>query len=141
MKWIFPCLIISVVIESTMIPSPVTAVLIIFIAIGLGERSLWWAFLTGLIIDFLAIRPTGLSSLYFLAVCFIIIRYQQKIYLSGKIYTLIFIAVATSLYSLLFYTNLSAFSTGLTLSVAIICLIFSPRLFPEIIGNKKKLSV
>ena len=141
MKWIVPFLIISIFAESTAAPYPITLILFIIIAVGLGNQSLWWAFAIGIILDFLAIRLLGISSLYFLAVSFIIIRYQQKINLGSKIYAFSFILAATSAYSLLFYRNVTLTSIIATTGIGLVWLLLSPRLFPDTIGNKKKLAV
>ena len=98
MKYIIPSIFISVVLESTLVALPVTLAVIVFAAIVTQGKSIFLlAFIAGLLLDILALRTIGVSSLVFVVLIFLIYQYSGKF----EIKTLNFFAV------FIFFSSLS----------------------------------
>lgn len=94
MKLIIFSLIITILLESTIITLPLTLILILFAAIVFRKNQIFaLAFFSGLALDFLTFRNIGWSSLFFVTLVFIVFLYQKKF----EIETLHFIFIMSAI--------------------------------------------
>ncbi|MBI4098023.1 MAG: hypothetical protein HY426_03195 [Candidatus Levybacteria bacterium] len=97
MKLVSFFLIVSIILESTLITLPLSLLIIIFSSIVLRKNEVFiLAFFAGLFLDILGLRDIGLSSAFFVAIVFIVFLYQKKF----EIKSLTFIAVSAFIASL-----------------------------------------
>ncbi len=76
---IYAFLFLSIILESSVTTLPLTLMILIFSAIAVRRAEIFFvAFLSGLFLDILAVRPIGLSSLFFVTVVFIGFLYKRK---------------------------------------------------------------
>jgi rod shape-determining protein MreD len=134
---LFTVLLISVFLETTIVNFPLTLVLIVLISMTQGDRASVLAFIAGVIYDFFSQRPIGSTSLFFLAVCWVISKYQRKLYLSGFFVPLIFVAVITAIYQLVFIRHIHIFQIVICVIMSAICLLVINRYLPEIDATEK----
>lgn len=79
MKLIIFSLIISMLLESTIVSLPLVFLIILFAAVVLKNNDVFiLAFFSGLFLDFLTLGTIGLSGLYFITVVMLIFLYQKK---------------------------------------------------------------
>lgn len=79
MKLVSFFLVVSIVLESTIITLPLSLLIIIFSSITIRKNEIFaLAFLAGLLLDVLALRSVGWSSLFFTITVFTIFAYQKK---------------------------------------------------------------
>jgi len=99
MKVIIPSLLFAIALESTIISAPLTLIVLLFSAIyARGNIIFLLAFLSGLILDILALSTIGLTSIYFVTFVYLIFLYQRKF----EAKTLHFLTIFSFLGSLLF---------------------------------------
>lgn len=104
MKLIIFSLLISILLESTIVTLPLVFLIILFAAVVLKNNDVFvLAFFSGIFLDFLTLGTIGLSSLYFIAVVMLIFLYQKKF----EIESLNFVTITALLGSLgyLFLTH------------------------------------
>ncbi len=125
--------------ESVLIPFPFTLLFIILISIFREKNIDLLAFIAGIILDILTLRPLGTDSIFFLLVIYIGSRYRKKIYEGALIYKLLFLLITYIIYSSIFYKSLSLLSFLITVFSSIIMLVWFEKIFPE--KNNRRLAL
>ena len=95
---------LALVIEGVLTSVPLSFIVLLTFFILKREAYIFYmAFLAGIILDMLSIRPIGISSSYFLVVLFAVLLYERKF----ETQTIIFVALASFFGSLgfLFITS------------------------------------
>lgn len=122
MKLITLALLISILFESIFTTIPLTLLIILFITIVLRDSDIFiFAFLSGLLLDILAFRNPGISSVIFITLITLIFLYQRKfeiesfnfmvlISFSGTLVYLFIIGASNLIFQTLFSTLLVSFS-------------------------------
>lgn len=133
-------LLISIVLESTILPYPLTlSVVIIFSSMRIESADVW-AFIGGILLDLFIPRTMGLDSLYFLAVIIIIRRYQKKWH-SGQLFFTFFVMLGTLLiYVYLFYRNINPVHFSAILGINLLSSWIAGKSVYRL-DNKKRLSM
>jgi len=96
-------LLAAAIFESTIVPFPLTLLVISVYALNFGGNAAIWAFAGGLFLDYFSFRSLGLTSLFFLCICWVVERYQKKLHIGSVAYFIIFFAVLSAIYGFLFY--------------------------------------
>ncbi len=109
-KFLF-IILLSIILESTFVPFPVTlmAVMLTFIFSEADEAVV--AFGAGLILDILSLRIWGADSLYFLSILYIAGRYRKKIYEGTFVWRFLFFSFSFVIYNLFFYRTFNIIIT------------------------------
>jgi len=102
-------LLAGVLLESTIISFPITLIIVSVYVLSVGADTVKWAFFGGLLLDFLAIRALGETSIFFLSMSWVISRYKKKLHFGNIIYFIIFLSCVSTFYGFLFFR----FVTGL----------------------------
>jgi len=92
------------------------------------EKVFWVAFLSGFIWDLIIGSRLGISSLIFLAICFLIYLYQRKFSSENILFQLVFILVSDLLFNLLNGSLLLIKETFLFMLLTLIIFFISTRL-------------
>lgn len=130
---------ISIVLESSIISIPLTAVVLTTFSFFYKKESfLIFSLFAGIILDTLALRTIGISSLFFLSLSFLIYLYEKKIESTTAV---IFIVnfISSLLYTLLIKGNIS-FYAPLVASLLAVLLFSVFNKLKEIPFKEKKLS-
>lgn len=101
---------IAAVLEASLLPLQwEMMILVVWILAGppIEEDNLVFPFLLGLIFDLVLARPLGLTSLIFMAVAFFLGIYTKKLDLSKRYFLVIFLPVASFLFSQIMGSNFS----------------------------------
>jgi len=99
----------AILAETIFYPFPFTLLIVITIILGMGYESLIWVFLSGIFLDIFALRTIGLSSIFFLILAALILRYNRRFQLANIIYIMFFILIAVTLDLLIFYSKFAYF--------------------------------
>lgn len=136
---IFLLIAFCILMESTFIAYPLTLIVVVFINIAKRENSDLAVFFSGLLLDVFALRPMGVSSLFFLTLILIGGIYRQKIHEGTFIYRFGYLFIAFLFYNLLFYKSLNAVNIAVTIILGSLLLLrFERVLGPK---DKRRLSV
>ena len=131
----------AILAETIFYPFPFTLLIVITIILGMGYESLIWVFLSGIFLDIFALRTIGLSSIFFLILAALILRYNRRFQLANIIYILFFILIAVTLDLLIFYSKFLTFNYFIiSVSVGLLLLYFLPVIF-RYRGGRKKIEV
>lgn len=133
--------VVSILLETSTMSLPLTASLITAMSLVLGFDAAGIAFAAGLLFDLFALRPLGLSGLYFLLVCFVAGRYQSKIFSGNTFYTIIFLFAATVGYQFLFFRLVDIERLVISVTISLTFLVIVNRFLPHHSGTKGKLKV
>lgn len=125
--------------ESVLAPYPFTLLFIILTSIFRQRNIDILAFLAGIILDLLTLRPLGTDSIFFIILIYLGGRYRKKIYEGALIYRLLYLLIAYVIYNGIFYKSFNPFSFLATVFLSIILLIRFEKIFPG--KNKSRLSV
>ena len=136
----FAILTLCIIIESSLITFPFTLIITFLTATIWEERGELLAFVAGLILDLFTLRFLGIDSLFFLILVFLWKYYRKRIYPGSILYRLIFLILAASVYSFLFYREIDFGKLVMVAVFGTIILLFVNRLFPQV-WEKGKLSV
>lgn len=131
---------ISIILESSFFPIPVTFIVFISLLPFMEEYSSVWVFVSGLVLDFFIPRPIGLDSLIMLMIVFIFKRYHKKIYSGRNLFTLLIQLSSISVYAYFFYNNIGKLGFIILLASSVTLFWFIPRIFPEK-STKKRLAL
>ncbi|KKR34004.1 MAG: Rod shape-determining protein MreD [Candidatus Gottesmanbacteria bacterium GW2011_GWC2_39_8] len=128
MTLIIILIILTSLIESTIVPFPLTLPVVLALSI-VSERQLFLlAFLSGIISDLLTGNSLGLTSVYFLIISLLIFLYRKKFRSQAFLYLLPFTFISVLIYNFLVYMELdilfSFFSTIISVPFIIIVFIF-----------------
>lgn len=130
---------ISIVLESSIISIPLTAVVLTTFSFSYKKESLLiFSLLAGILLDTLALRTIGISSLFFLSLIFIIYLYEKKIESTTAV---IFIVnfISSMLYIFLIKGNISFFTPFIASLLAVLLFSVFNKL-KDIPLKEKKLS-
>lgn len=120
MKRIFlPVILLSVILETTHVTTPLTASLLTAMALLLGREAALVLFIGGVLLDVFSLRLLGLSGMYFLLIGMLTGRYQRKIFSGNLPYTFVILIASTVGYQWLFYTRIDIRATLLSIIVAL----------------------
>jgi cell shape-determining protein MreD len=136
----FAILTLCIIIESSLITFPFTLIITFLTATIWEERGELLAFVAGLILDLFTLRFLGIDSLFFLILVFLWKYYRKRIYPGSILYRLIFLILAASIYSFLFYREINFMKLVLVAVFGTFILFFVNRVFPRV-WEKGKLSV
>lgn len=129
----------SLVLESTVIPFPLTLITLTFISTFLKE-AVSWAFMVGLLLDLFAGRILGSSSLFFLGVVLISCRYRKKLHPENFFYQLFFLILVLWLYSFIFYKYIDFWKLVAVTACWSVVLGMARKVLPKV-GEEKGLVV
>lgn len=132
-------IILGALLESTVISFPVMLIVIVTLSTYAEENVFLWAFLAGFLLDILTLRTLGVDSLFFLASSMVVVRYKKILHPGRFLYQLAYLLIVYSLYSFIFYRQLTVpgiVSAGI---FGVVLLILFERLFA--FENKRKLTV
>ena len=134
------CLIIAIIAETTLLPFPLTLLIIMFSLTIDEENTSVYALLAGLLLDLFALRLLGVSSLFFLGLCLIKQKYGQKISFGSWMIQLPYFLLAVIVYSYLFYHYINIWYLTTLASLGFLLFgLFKPYLPKE--NDKKRLKV
>lgn len=133
-------LLVSIVLESTIISFPLSAIALILLNASFKDGKIIWAFFAGLVLDLFSGRILGSSSLFFLLVGWISYRYRKKIHPMNFYYQFFFLILVLSLYSFIFYRYLNFWGLILGAVFGALILRIIKKSYP-FIGEKKRLLV
>ncbi len=142
MKIFFTSLILffAILVESVLLPVPVTLVAVVLIGIFVPELAPFYAFFAGLALDLFLPRLLGVDAVFFLIVILLERRYQRKVHTGQIFFYLIFLLATTIIYSMIFYKQWDPvrFAAALVISGGLLYTV--SRLLPES-DKRKRLSV
>lgn len=95
-------ILLSIVVETTLVSYPTTAVVLTIAILYLGTDDIWLIFLSGIIFDLFSQRLLGLSSLFFISLYLIFSRYKKKFHGGRQSLRLLLTGAIVCIYSLLF---------------------------------------
>ncbi|CAN5154789.1 hypothetical protein BH09PAT1_BH09PAT1_2120 [soil metagenome] len=99
-KLLIGFLIIALVVEGTITSLPLVLLMLLICTTQLKTTDVFLsAFLAGVILDVLLVRPLGQTSFYFLMALFLIFMYERKYEITSPI----FITIATFFLSLIYF--------------------------------------
>lgn len=124
-------LLACVIVESTLLSLPLTLIGLLVISRKIGDDVIYWAFASGLILDFFTLRTLGLSSIFFLVLLFIGGRYRKKLHTSQFIYHLLFLILAIILYTVFFYRTIEILKIVFSCISGGILFIILEKIFPD----------
>lgn len=106
MKYIpFVVLFFLIILESSVTTLPFVLLFLIFYTVFTRSESVFLAaFIAGLVLDILLLRPIGVTSIFFLTIVFLILLYEKKFEI-GTIYFVMIATFASSLIYLLFFPS------------------------------------
>lgn len=128
---------LTILVESTILPLPLTLSYILVMVILFESETVFWVFLAGLLLDLFAHRILGVSSLFFLFVFLAVRRYQEKINVNHFFYTVLFLVITCSLYLLLIYRYLNWEKLLLGVGFGAIVFLILGKVQNNIKGRKK----
>lgn len=129
-----------ILLESTLVPIPLTLFCIILISSFWEEEIEIWAFLAGIFLDLFVPRLLGIDSIFFLGVVFLSRRYRKKMHSGQFIFLASFFLLIITVYSLIFYKNLGFFQLVILATTSGSLLLLTRKFLGEA-GNKKRLVV
>lgn len=116
---IYLLLFLLIIIESSITTMPWVLMFLIFFAVFVRSEVVFvMAFMSGVFIDILTLRPIGITSIFFLVILFLILLYERKF----EIGTVYFVTIATFISSLLYFI---VFPSSNIFSQIAICVILS----------------
>lgn len=137
MKIVIPALVLAIILESSVVSFPLTLIVLIFSAIFVKESYVFLlAFMAGLILDFLALRLIGISSLIFVTYVFLIYQYSQKFEVKTLHFFATFIFLGSYIYLLITNSSNAIFVSSILTLISAISFI----LYKKSSTTKKKLS-
>ena len=101
-KIAFILLIVTALLEGSIVSFPLTLSVAISIAMNWPSHSASWLFAAGMILDMFTPRLWGLSSIFFLGMLLFIVRIHRKMSGKGLLFVAVFILFVQSIYSILF---------------------------------------
>jgi cell shape-determining protein MreD len=128
-------------IESSLWSFPLSLLLVLNLGLLMGDESYIWAFIAGFVLDIFTLRQLGVDSLYFLIVCFIIVKYQKKVNVVNYLYMSIFTGVVLCLYGYYYYKNINISYIIMSIAGSLIALRLISWYFPELILRRNKISL
>lgn len=132
-------LFLCILAEAVLAPFPFTVLFIILISIFRDKNIDLLAFLSGLILDLLTLRPLGADSIFFMILIYLGGRYRKKIYEGALVYRFLFLMITYVIYNWIFYKSFNLISFLATIIISSILLVWFEKIFPE--KNKSRLSV
>lgn len=133
-------LLVSIVLESTLIPFPLTLLMVALVMDILEDEAELIAFVAGIALDIFTMRILGADSIYFLLVIFVARRYRLKLYLQRFWFRLLYLTVALTVYEVIFYRYIDIVKILLGIILASVLLLMIERVFPRYY-DRGKLSV
>ena len=125
-------LLLSIIIESTLATIPLTLLLVVLIS-GLDPKEAGaFAFVGGVLLDFMSFRTLGQSSLFFLAIVILVHRVRRKYTARIKILSFFFLMGVYASYQYIFLGNVSFVELIMLSSVTVIVFFASRSLFPVV---------
>ncbi|HVZ58325.1 MAG TPA: hypothetical protein VG935_01040 [Patescibacteria group bacterium] len=117
-------LIISVIAEGILTSLPLVLISLILFTIRTRNHDVFfYAFISGIFLDILHVRPIGETSIFFAIVLLLIFLYERKFEISSLLFALLATLVSTSFYLLIFQVPGSLIQ--IIFSVLVAGLIFS----------------
>lgn len=113
--------------ESALVAYPLTLSAIVLINIVKKKDLVFLAFFSGLILDIFTQRLLGISSLYFLLLILLSVRYRQKIHEGAFFYRLGYLLLALFIYNFFFYKNITLISAVATIAAGTTVLLWLER--------------
>lgn len=124
-------LFISIILESTIIPFPLTLLCLLLFVHFLESQIVFFSFFTGLLLDVFSLYMWGVSSVFFLVTVFVLSYYRRKFHQEGSfIYQLLFIFLFIALYGFFFYHYFRLKELIFVLVLEAVFLFIFKRLFP-----------
>lgn len=131
-------MLLCLLIESTILPYPVTLVFNFILFPYLEKRIYFLSFLSGLLLDIFTLRILGLDSFIFLLIILIREIFNKRVRSKNVIYQIIFLILFLGPYSFYFY-NLNIYVNISFILISVLILYFSYRIFPYDMKDKRKL--
>lgn len=92
-------LVLALVTEGVITSLPLVLIVLIISASFLKAAQVyWWAFIAGIILDVLLLKPLGLSSAFYLAILFLISLYEKKFEISSPFFVSTVVLIASGMY-------------------------------------------
>lgn len=96
-------LFIAVLLEATIVQIPLSFILLlVFSILNRSGKVFLTAFLTGILLDVMTVRPIGSTSIYFLAFLAVLLLYQRKYEIRSYLFVTVSSFAGVYLYLLLF---------------------------------------
>lgn len=108
-------LLVSIILESTLWPYPLTLIMVFMLISFFPQNSLMLIFTAGVILDLFSIRLLGIDSLIFLIIYAVIDRYSRKFQKENILFSLTILGISLVFYNLLFFRDLNPVKTLMTL--------------------------
>lgn len=131
---------IAVAFETTLLSFPLTLLLVAIFSMLVGVEAAFVIFFAGIFYDLFTLRPLGVTSIYFLGVCWLISRYQRKLYVSASLLPLFFLAIVVISNMLLFRRTFDVQEIIISVIAGGGILWIANRIAPTL-ENRKRLSV
>lgn len=120
---VYPFLIFLILLESSILTIPVVLLFLLFYAVFARSETVFLiAFVSGIFLDMLLLRPLGLTSVFFLSVVFLVLLYERKF----EIGTVYFVTILSFLSSLFYFL---LFPSAYIFPQVVICVILSFAIF------------
>lgn len=129
MIWTAILLLVSIILESTLWPYPLTLVMVFMLISFFPQNSLLLIFLAGVILDLFNLRLLGMDSLIFLLIYTVIDRYSKKLQKENILFSLTILGTALITYNLLFFRNFDPVETLITLVLSGVLYVLIKRFF------------
>jgi hypothetical protein len=134
-------ILISVIIESSLVTYPITLVCIALLSLFLSEEVCFWAFGAGLLLDIFLLRLWGATVLLFLIMTYVFALYEKRLNQEGNFfYQFVIALVFVTIYSYVFYHTFQPIQLIVAFAFGLILYYVIRYFFPKR-GNKKRLSV
>lgn len=116
--------------EGTVFPFPVVLIFVLsWAAVSSGRSPVFTAFLSGVLIDLLTIRPLGTTALFFLGLTFVFSLYQRKYTATHLTFFLPAIVLAVVLYQLSFAKKIELWMAIMAFLFAIVIRFYVLQVF------------
>jgi hypothetical protein len=102
-KFFFLLFTVGLIMESTLVPFPITFLFFLTLYRFFEEKGEFWAFFLGLSLDMFIPRMWGVDSLIFLTAMMILRRYKRKINFQQTVFEIVFVILSLSIYTWFFY--------------------------------------
>lgn len=127
----FFLMVLSVLLETSAIPVPLTTGLVTALSLVLGFQAAGIIFISGLLFDLFTLRPLGASAMYFLLICFLAGRYQRKIFSGNTFYTVLLLLASIAGYQMVFFRRVDVYGLVISVTLALAFLVVVNRFLPH----------
>jgi len=104
-KLLLGCILVALLFEGTITSLPLVLVALIITATKLRNTDIFLiAFIAGVILDVLLVRPIGQTSVYFLIILFLIFLYERKYEVASSLFVIIATFFSSVVYFIFFQT-------------------------------------